>query len=296
MELINLRNKIALAIPTYNPDENFQEILELILFEKNKIDEIKICDSSSSNGVLEKIDLTNFNFEIIRKQEFSHAGTRTKIAKEYYNKNFKYIIFMTQDVFLQKNALENLIAFIKKDEKIGVAFGKQEVDLSKGSIFEKYSRNFNYPVKSYTRSVTDIQEYGIKTIFSSDAFAIYDLEKLNDVNFFGLSGDVSEDMFAAHKLIQKNYKVGYCAEAKVYHTHNYKLRDEYQRYKSIGIFYKNNMDMVRKYGKTNSQGFSLVFGELRYLLKRRKFHLVPYSIIRNLVKFIGHKRGIKSAK
>ena len=98
-------------------------------------------------------------------------------------------------------------------------------------------------------------------------------------------------MLAAHKIIEAGRSVGYCAEAKVYHTHNYKVIEEYKRYKEIGKFYKKQSSIMNFYGKTSNNGVKLAVGEVSFLWKRKKLVMIPKSLIRNAAKFIGHKVG-----
>lgn len=283
--------KIVLAIPTYNAGNEFEGVLKEIDFQREYIDHLYIIDSGSSDRTVEIANKYNCEVEKISAEEFGHAKTRSYIAEKFYKRGYDYLIFMTQDVFLQKNSLANIIKFIIKDKKIGAVYGKQEVDLSKGNLFEYFARSFNYGKKNLIKKKKDIKELGIKTIFSSDAFIIYNLKILMEIGWFGDSDTVSEDMVVAHKLITNNYQLGYCSSAKVYHTHNYTLREEFVRYKKIGKFYRENKEMVSKYGKTTNEGIKLVHGEILFLLKNKKFLLIPESILRNICKFLGHKIG-----
>lgn len=283
--------RVILAIPTYNAGKEFDEVLTKIKEQSKMIERIKVIDSTSSDNTIDIANQFGCEVEIINQKKFSHGGTRRKIAIECYEAGYDYLIFMTQDVFLQEKALENLIKFINSDENLGVVYGRQEVDLAKGNLFEYYARSFNYPTKSYKRTKVDVPKFGIKTVFNSDAFAIYNLMNLQQVDFFEDTKDVSEDMLVAHKMIEAGKSVGYCAEAKVYHTHNYNVLDEYKRYKEIGKFYRRQSSVISQYGKTSSNGIKLVIGELSFLLNRKKAYLIPKSVARNAAKFIGHKVG-----
>lgn len=283
--------KIVLAIPTYNAGKSFTDVCNLINSQSSIIDEVVIVDSSSKDETVKIAKDSGFKIKIIGKSEFSHGGTRRKISEYYSSNGFDYIIFMSQDVFLQQSALRNLYDFIASDSSLGVVFGKQEVDIKKGNIYEKFARSFNYPEESYIRSIEDKYEYGIKTIFSSDAFSMYDLSKMKEVDYFDDNLNVSEDMLIAHKFIEANYKIGYCSEAKVYHTHDYSLKEEFTRYISIGRFYRENNGIINSYGKTNSNGIQLVLGEIKYLYNNESILKIPYSILRNVAKYLGHKYG-----
>ena len=69
-------------------------------------------------------------------------------------------------------------------------------------------------------------------------------------------------MYFAHKLITNGYKIKYCADSIVYHSHKFTLKQIYDRYKLTGKFFKQN-SYLDKYGTTNS-GAALA----KYILKR----------------------------
>lgn len=282
--------KIVLFIPTYNAGSDFETVLKLIKEQSKFIDSVYIIDSNSSDDTQKIAKEFVSKVDTISPKDFGHGKVRTIAAKKFLD--YDYMIVMTQDVYLQKNAIENIINFMTINTSCGVVYGKQEVDLKKGNIFEAFSRTFNYPENSAIKSLKDKKKLGIKTIFSSNAFAIYDLKKLADVNFFDENLSFSEDMHVAYKMINNEYSVGYCAEAKVYHTHNYGVKDEYSRYKSIGEFHNQNKYIQDEFGSNNNEGIKLVKNELKFLLKKNKAHLIPESIIRTIFKFLGYKKGL----
>ncbi|GAB2021894.1 glycosyltransferase family A protein [Pseudolactococcus yaeyamensis] len=283
--------RLVVMLPTYNAENDIEEVLSLISSQISSEDKIQIVDSSSTDKTVAIAKRYDADIMIIPQEEFSHSGTRSRMAAKAVDEGFDYGLFMTQDVYLQKNAIKNLLELISSEQEIGAVFGKQEVDLVKGNLFEYYARSFNYPEKSEVWDKTAISEKGIKTVFISDAFSIYNLRIIAALGYFGDTVNMSEDMLIADKLIQNGYKIGYSATAKVYHTHNFKISDEYKRYKLIGRFYKENQELVSRYGKTNSNGMKLAIGEVIFLIKKGKLHMLPKSLVRNAAKFIGHKIG-----
>lgn len=288
--------KIGIGIPTYNAGDNFEDVVQLILSQNKNFDYIKIFDSESEDNTIEICKKYKIDFEFIEKKSFSHSATRTKIAKQFYNENYDYLIFMTQDVYLKKNSIENLVKFIIEN-KTNMAYGRQKVDLKKGNIFEYYSRLFNYSETSLVKSKKNIENLGIKTIFCSDAFAIYDLKKIAKIDFFGDKVNYAEDMFIAHKIIEEDGKIGYCAEAEVFHTHNFSIKEEFRRHVDTGKFHSENKSFLDSYTGTSKTGIKLVLSEINFLVKKGYIKKIPESIIRNGVKFLGFKYGyIKNKK
>jgi len=281
--------KIGLVIPTYNAGQEFDEVLNLINNQDEVLYRKLIIDSESKDFTLTVAIDKGFEVKRIKSSEFGHGKTRT-LAAETLNDCY-YIIFMTQDVFLQKDALRNLIKFIESNSNLGVVYGRQEVDMNKSNIFEKKAREFNYPKKSLIKTYKDKEQLGIKTVFSSNAFSIYNSLKLEEIGSFPNDLQFSEDMYVAAKLIKANYSVGYCAEAKVYHSHNYSILDEYKRYQSIGKFHKENPWLQQEFGRNEIEGVKSVFAEWKYLINNRKINLLPSSLMRFGMKYLGYKSG-----
>lgn len=288
----NKEVKIGLAMPTYNANKNndFEEILAKIILQQGFIDKIKIYDSESTDETISIAKKMKIEFEIIEKSKFSHSGTRTQICEEMYEEGIDFLFFMTQDVFLQEFAIENAINFII-GKSCALVYGKQEVDLEKGDFFELCSRSFNYGDEDMIKDKNDSDRLGIKTIFCSDAFAIYNLKKIKSVGYFGNKANFAEDMLIASKLVENGEQIGYCSKAKVFHTHHYTILDEYKRYILIGKFQEEYKHELRKYHSLNREGMKLVVNEIIFLTRNMKFNLIFSSLVRNFSKFLGIKIG-----
>ena len=282
--------KVGLVMPTFNPGEEFNEILDLINQQDDFLYRKLIIDSGSNDRAVDIAVDKGFEVINIPSSEFGHGRTRTLAAKEL--SDCKYVIYMTHDVFLQEWALKNLIEFIDSDPSLGVVYGKQEVDINKSNIFEQKAREFNYPQESMIKTYDEKDKLGIKTVFSSDAFAIYNNELLKEIGFFP-EVQFAEDIIVAANFIKKGYAVGYCANAKVYHSHNYSVMDEYKRYQLIGKFHRENAWIQLQFGSNESEGIKSVFSEWKYLISERKIYLLPSSFLRFGVKYLGYNRGYR---
>ena len=88
-------------------------------------------------------------------------------------------------------------------------------------------------------------------------------------------------MYIAYKLITNGYKIKYCADSEVMHSHVFTLKQYYNRYKNS---YFNNY-------KVNQAGGNMA----KYVLKRAiqdKNWIVLVKYIPNMaVRFIGMKMG-----
>ncbi|KRO27631.1 glycosyltransferase family 2 protein [Lactiplantibacillus fabifermentans] len=282
-------SKVGLFIPTLNAEKVLPDTLAIIDAADDLLYRKLVIDSESTDGTRELVKAHGFEVDTISKQVFTHGKVRHWASDKLADCDF--IIMMTQDVKLTTNAIRNLIRFIERYPNMLVAYGRQRVDMHKGSIFEYKARLFNYPEASLVKTKSDIPELGIMTAFSSDAFSIYRQTKLRALGNFPDNINFAEDNYMAATGILKGLEVGYCADAEVLHTHHYTVSGEYHRYIAIGKFHRQNPWIQASFGRNESAGVRSVFSEYGFLIKKGYWYLIPYSTIRFGAKFLGYKRG-----
>jgi rhamnosyltransferase len=172
---------------------------------------------------------------------------------------------------------------------IGVAYGRQ-LPRNNAQLIEAHARLFNYPDVSQIRTFEMKDEFGVKTAFTSNSFSAYRVSALRQVGGFPLHTIVSEDMYVAAKMLKAGWSIAYCAESKVYHSHNYTLSQEFKRYFDIGVFNSRESWIMAEFGGAESEGFKFIKSEVLYLLNHNPF-LVFESVIRSAVKYAGYKFG-----
>ncbi|HBP78237.1 MAG TPA: rhamnosyltransferase, partial [Halomonas sp.] len=65
---------------------------------------------------------------------------------------------------------------------------------------------------------------------------------------------LSEDMMAGARLLQQGWKLAYCADACVQHSHNYSLSAEFKRYFDVGVFHHQEQWLLAWLGKAEGEG------------------------------------------
>lgn len=279
--------KIGLAIPTYNAGEDFNDVLTAINRNDDILSKKIIVDSESEDDTQLLAKNAGFRIYEIKKREFTHGAVRNKIGKLL--SDCDYIVYMTQDVYLMENAIESIYKYISEHHDMAIAYGKQIVDISKSDIFEQRDRAFNYPDESIVKRYKDKDRLGIKTVFSSDAFSIYKTEYLLELGNFPVELNYAEDMYMAALAVKKDFSIGYCATALAEHSHHFNMKDQFKRYRLIGRFNKEYSWIQEEFGSNEQEGIKKVIDEIKYLTNNRKKYLIPYSILRNFIKFIGYK-------
>jgi rhamnosyltransferase len=279
--------KIKIIIPTLNAGDNLKVLLESIKKQKNIIYEVLVMDSESTDNTIKIAKEYRCNIKRIKRYEFNHGTTRQLGVGTCSDEEF--VVFMTQDTILAyEDSIRNLLMCFE-NKALGCVYGRQLPHKNAG-FFAMYARLFNYPAKSYIRKLADSKSFGIKTAFMSDSFAAYRLTALKEVNGFP-EVIVGEDMYVAAKMLLKDWQVAYCAEAMVYHSHEYTLKEEFNRYKAVGQFHASEPWIREYFGKTEGEGKKFVLSEMKYIFKCKKFSLIPMAFLRNCFKYIGYKLG-----
>ena len=98
-------------------------------------------------------------------------------------------------------------------------------------------------------------------------------------------------MYIAHKLITNGYKIKYCSDSIIYHSHNFKLKELYNRYKLTGQFFKEN-SYLDDYGTTDS-GIKLATYVFKRIMQEGRIVLLFRYPFDMGARFIGMKAGKK---
>ena len=195
---------VSVIIPTLNAEKELPKLLYTLHRQKQRIDEIIVIDSESSDRTVEicKEDKSVSLIQIKRK-DFDHGKTRDLAFR---SSKGDIVVFLTQDALPQNRYfLGRLIAPLSKDTVV-LSTGRQ-IPKKNATRMERLVRLFNYPESSYIRSKDDLSRMGIKTFFCSDVCAAYKRDFYFELGGFDYPIKTNEDMFFAAKVIN----AGYCS-------------------------------------------------------------------------------------
>lgn len=278
--------KIDIICPLYNAEAYIKNLNKSFLKQKGIcLNEIKYLLTESKDNTEKFLKDNKIKYKKIKVKDFSHSYTREEAA---FESNADIVVFVTQDVVIEDERwLYNLTKDI--DDDIVACYSRQ---ITKFNNIEKYTRESNYPNKSSVVSKKDIEKLCLKTFFFSDAASA-----INRKIFVKLNGydqkklPISEDMYIAYKIIMNGYKIKYCSDSIVYHSHNFTLKEIYKRYKLTGQFFKEN-NYLDKYG-TNSSGFKLAKYVLKRIVQEKRFKLLFRFPFDMGARYLGMKVGKK---
>ena len=276
---------IDIICPLYNAEKFIYSLNSSIINQKEvNLNEIKYILTESNDGSEKILNDLKLNYKKIAKKDFSHSLVREKAARE---SNADIIVFITQDIVIESDKwLHNLVKPII-DKEAEASYSRQ---LTKYNNLEKYTRECNYPDVSCIKSKEDIKLLGLNTFFYSDASSAIKRDifvKLNGYDNKNLP--INEDMYIAYKLIMNNYRIKYCADSVIYHSHDFTLKEIYDRYKLTGKFFKQNK-YLDQFGINNS-GKKMAKYILKRIFEDKKYFLLfryPFDMI---ARFIGMKVG-----
>lgn len=199
---------ISVIIRTYNEEKYLSELLQSINAQKTDICdvEIVIVDSGSTDKTLAIAKEFDCRLTHITKEEFTFGGS-LNIGCAYASGEF--LVFISGHCIpVSNNWIENIVKPLIENNVVysyGRQIGRDTTKYSETQVFDKY-----FPA---TSAIPQEGFYcnNANAAIRRDVWQNY----LFDEELTGL-----EDMALAQKLVENGYKVGYVANAIVYHIHD----------------------------------------------------------------------------
>lgn len=249
---------IDIICPLYNAEKYLEPLHASLLMQENvNLHSINYVLTRSKDKTEEILKKLGAYYVQIEPSEFSHSASRELMARK---STADIIVFISQDVKILK---KDWLYFLTKDITEGNCEAAYSRQLAEKNNIEKYTREKNYGGQSFIKTKADIESMGLNTFFFSDASSAINRKLFEELNYYdGKRFASNEDQYIAHKLIMAGYRIKYCAESEVIHSHDFNFKSLYKRYQDTGDFYRAEPYM-NTYG-TNSAGA----GMAKYILKR----------------------------
>lgn len=291
---------VDIIIPTYKPDETLCLLLYKLQEQTFVVHRVIILNTEKAlwkqavavypiEQVLQELPCEHEVIHIAKK-DFDHGGTRQFGAE---HSDADVMIFMTQDaVPADEFLVENLVEVLEAGGEVttvAVAYARQ-LPKHDCHIVEQYTRQFNYPEQSRIKTKADIPVLGIKTFFCSDVCAAYRRDLFEELGGFESPVIFNEDMFFAANAISHGYGVAYAAEAKVIHSHNYTMRQQFHRNFDLAVSQKQHPEIFEQVS-SEAEGMKLVKSTIAYLFKIRKPWLIFHFGMQCVGKYAGFWMG-----
>jgi rhamnosyltransferase len=281
-------NHARIIVPVRNGGARWREAAAALVAALPDASAVVVVDSESTDGSIQVASDSGFELLHIDPRTFNHGRTR-QMAVDRFCADREYVVFLTHDAVLEGPQALSAILAAFADPQVGVAYGRQLPHPAAGP-FESHMALFNYGTVSDTRSLADADRLGIKTPYISNSFAAYRIAALRACGGFPSHLILGEDTCVAVKMLLAGWKVRYCADARVRHSHDYTVVQEAQRYFDFGVLHSQLPDLMRHFGAAEGEGVRFVTSELRYIAANAPW-LLPLVPIRNISKYAGYRLG-----
>lgn len=280
---------IAAVIPIYYPSSIFAKVWDSLVNQTYKLSSIIIIDSTPEEKTIvnwEKYLSSNNDIPVkyvqITEKEFDHGGTRNygmELAGEV-----DAVLLITQDAVLYSDCLEKMVDYINK-QKLVAAFARQ-LPRSGADRLESLEREKFYPPVSRT---TEGAPLNLDDVFFSNTCSLINKDAWKRCGGFPKQIITAEDMIFASKLLSEGYRIGYCAEALVIHSHAIRLTKGLKRYFDTGVMHTDWKDQI-PIESAGKKGKALLMFQIKHLIKFNPL-LIGLLIMNVLEKLIGYKLG-----
>lgn len=280
--------KVCVIVPVRNGGKRWQEAAAALHAAVPDPTMVAVVDSSSDDGSDAVAAAHGFRLQKIAPDTFNHGRTRQE-AIARFGAGSPFIVFLTQDAIV--NGPQSLVRLVAafEDPAVGAAYGRQLPHRDAGA-FEAHGALFNYSATSRTKALADAADLGVKTTYLSNSFAAYRASAVFACGGFPDHLILAEDAYLSAKMLLAGWCVRYCADACVYHSHAYSVRQEMQRYFDFGVMHAQMPEILSRFGAPDAEGMRFLVSELRYVAKRAPWRL-PEVAVRNSLKYLGYRLG-----
>lgn len=280
---------LSVVIPTLNAESSLDTLLTALESQSLRPDEILIIDSSSRDQTVKTAEQhPTTRTLVIPRAQFNHGGTRDLGVQSTKG---DLIVFMTQDAIPASEKLLEKLTEPLREEKTVAAYARQ-LPKAEASAREKLVRSFNYPANSEDHTLADLPEKGIKTFFLSDVCAAYRRKEYLELGGFEKDVTTNEDMFYAARAIRAGYTIAYAAEAEVYHSHDFSLKEQYERNRLQGYEIERHRELLGNASSTG-EGLRMLKQVTGKLLKQGRILSTARLILDCGARYLGSRKGRK---
>lgn len=278
---------VDVVIPVYQPGQEFQKLLGRLMKQSLQPSHIWIMQTvqSEEEAVLQSKE-ERIHVLPVLQSEFDHGATRDLGMKQ---SEADFVLMMTQDAMPVDDKLIETLVHALDDPQIGIAYARQLARKSAGRL-ERLTREYNYPAESRVKSLEDAEQLGIKTYFCSDVCAMYRRSYYEEQGGFVSPAIFNEDMIMAYHMIHAGYRVAYCAEAKVIHSHDYSCMQQFHRNFDMGVSQKQYSEIFASIS-SEKEGAGYAKKTLQTLLMKGHFIQAFYFAMQCAFKLFGYKLG-----
>lgn len=282
---------IDVIIPVYKPGRQLFKLLDCLRKQTVRPEKIILVITEKQSGDLLSEDVLREQYGVttvfhVLEREFDHGGSRNLGVSGSRSDSF---LMMTQDAMPSDFFLIEKLIKALEDKKTAVAYARQ-CPRPDSDELERFIRGFNYGTEPLYKTIRDVERMGIKAYFCSNVCAAYNRQTFIELGRFISKTVFNEDMIFAAEALKAGYAVQYVPEAAVYHAHHYTIRQQFRRNFDIGVSHADHPEVFGGLS-SESEGLLMIRQAVKYLIKRRKPHLIFRLFLQSLSKYRGYRLG-----
>lgn len=282
--------RLSVIVPIKNPGAKWQDWLRALQSQSFQPAKVLVVDSASTDQAALWAQQAGCEVLHIDAKDFAHGATR-QLALQQVAPFSDWVVFLTQDAILANaHALENLVKAIQDQPQVAAWHGRQ-LPKPEANAIETHFRHFNYPPQSHVVQMQDKASLGLRACFFSNSYGAYRTADLLAIGGFPQNVILGEDTWAAAMLLKAGHSVGYTAESCVYHSHHYKISEEFRRMFDTGVFHAQNPWLRSEFGAAEKRGWAYVQSQLQHFMGQH-MGLLPKAMFINAVKLVAFRMGL----
>lgn len=253
---------VSVILPTLNAAGEIAALLAALMDQTQPPEEILVVDSGSTDGTAELARAHGARVMSVPRGQFDHGGTRDAALRQTTG---EFVLFLTQDALpADERYIEHLLRAFA-DERVAAASGRQ-LPRPDARPYVQAVQQYRYPAQSRAWGPEEREALGIRAYHLSDVCSAYRRSVYEAVGGFPHPLPTNEDMLIAAAFLDSGYRLAYCADAAVVHSHDLTLRREYRRNVLIGRFLQEYGERLGNPRETG-EGLRMVRQVLSQLLR-----------------------------
>lgn len=283
--------EVSIVILTKNAGPDMGGVLQAISEQEADFScETIVIDSGSEDETLEIAKKYSTRFYQIKPEEFHHSLTRNLGVSLSRG---KYVVFLTQDACpASRKWLKNLLRNFSEPDVVAV-YGRH-LPRADASLTRRFALSWLYPDRRVVTQISGQKPADYRQTAFSNVNSAVRKELLLQFPF-PEELIMGEDRWLAKQLLENGHKLVYDPEAAVFHSHNYRLWVEFQRYFDIGVSFATiwNSNLEQKEGTRAmvKEWLAYLFCEAKFLVAQGAWASVPYAFAYELTKMTGFNLG-----
>ena len=207
---------VSVILPTLNAAGEITVLLAALMDQTQPPEEILVVDSGSTDGTAELARAHGARVMSVPRDQFDHGGTRDAALRQTAG---EFVLFLTQDALpADERYIEHLLKAFA-DERVAAASGRQ-LPRPDARPYVQAVQQYRYPAQSRAWGPEEREALGIRAYHLSDVCSAYRRSAYEAVGGFPHPLPTNEDMLIAAAFLDSGYRLAYCADAAVVHSHD----------------------------------------------------------------------------